>query len=45
VPEVIAFLPAIKGLGRDAEIATGETGIMIMGVIVIEPFKSLFCLL
>jgi len=36
VPGVIAFLPAIKGLRRDAEIATSETGIVIMGLIVMN---------
>jgi hypothetical protein len=38
---IIASFPAIKGLWGDAEIATGETGIMSMGVIIVKPFKSL----
>jgi hypothetical protein len=38
---VIAPFPAIESLGRDAKVAASETGIVIMGVAVIKPFKSL----
>jgi hypothetical protein len=42
---VVALFPAVQGLRRDAEVATGEPGIVLVGAIVIEPFKSLFGLL
>ena len=29
MPGVIASLPAVKGLGTDAEVAAGEAGIML----------------
>ena len=38
---VISSLPAAEGLRRDAKIATGEAGVLIMGFVVIEPFESL----
>jgi hypothetical protein len=41
MPGIIALFPAVEGLRRDAKIATGEAGILIMELVVIEPFKSL----
>jgi hypothetical protein len=41
MPGVIALFPAIEGLRRDAKVATGKAGILVMGFVVIEPFKSL----
>ena len=45
MPGVIALFPAVESLRRDAKIATGEAGILIMGSVVIEPFKPLTGLL
>ena len=42
---IIAPFPAVESLRGDAEVATGEPGIVLVGAIVIEPFKSLFGLL
>jgi hypothetical protein len=41
MPGIIAPFPAVESLRRDAKIATGEAGILIMTSVVIEPFKSL----
>ncbi len=41
IPGIIAFLPPIEGLRRDAKIATGETSISTTKVVVIKPFQSL----
>ena len=41
MPGIIAPFPAVESLRRNAKIAAGEAGILIMGPIVIEPFKSL----
>ena len=38
---VVALFPAVEGLRRDAKVATGEAGIVIMGFVVVKPFKSL----
>jgi hypothetical protein len=38
---VIEALPAVEGLGADAEIPAGEAGIVIMRVIVVKPFEPL----
>jgi len=35
---IVALFPAIEGLMRDVEVTTGETGIVIMGVVIIKPF-------
>ena len=35
---IIASLPAVKSLRTDVKVATGETGIVTMGVVVIKPF-------
>ncbi len=37
----IAVLPAVEGLGADAEISAGEARIVIMRVIVVKPFEPL----
>jgi hypothetical protein len=42
---VVALFPAVEGLRRDIEVAAGKSGIVFVGAIVIEPFKSLFGLL
>ncbi len=36
MPGVIAHFPAVESLGRDAEVAAGEPGILIIGTIVIK---------
>jgi hypothetical protein len=41
VPGLIALLPTIEGLGGDAKISAGKSGIVIMGFIVVKPFESL----
>jgi len=41
IPGIIASLPAIKGLRTDIKVTTGETSIVIMGIVVIKPFESL----
>jgi hypothetical protein len=41
VIRVIPLLPAVEGLRRDAKIATGEAGVLIMAPVVIEPLKFL----
>ena len=41
MPGVIAHFPAVESLGRDAKVAVGKLGILIMGIIVIKPFHSL----
>ena len=41
MPGIIAAFPAVESLRRDAKIATGETSVLIMGSVVIEPLKSL----
>jgi hypothetical protein len=38
---IIAPFPAVESLRRDAKIATGEAGVLIMRLVVIEPLKSL----
>ena len=38
---IVSLFPAIESRGRDAEVAASETGIAIMGVVVIKPFESL----
>jgi len=38
MPGVIASLPAVKSLGTDIEVTTGEASIATTGVIVIKPF-------
>jgi hypothetical protein len=42
VPGFIEFLPAIKDLRGDAALPKSEPGIEIVGVVVIDQFKSLF---
>jgi hypothetical protein len=41
MPGVIAPFPTVESLRRDAKIATGKAGVFVMGLVVIEPFKSL----
>jgi len=41
IPGIIALLPAIKGLWTDIKVPAGETGIVIMGIVIIKPFQSL----
>ena len=41
MPGVIASLPAVEGLRADAIVATGESGIVTTGVVVVKPFESL----
>jgi len=41
MPGIIAPFPAVEGLRGDAKIATGETGVLVMGFVVIKPLKSL----
>jgi hypothetical protein len=38
---IVSSFPAIEGLRGDAEVTASETGVMIMGVIVVKPFESL----
>ncbi len=38
MPGVIASLPPIEGLWRDAEVAAGEASIVTSAVVVIKPF-------
>jgi len=38
---IISPFPAVEGLRRDAEVAAGEAGVLIMGFVVIKPFQSL----
>ena len=38
---IIASLPAVEGLWADIEVAAGKPSIVITGVIVIKPLKSL----
>ena len=38
---VVAAFPAIEGLGRDAEIPAGKSGVVPMGVIVVKPLEPL----
>ncbi len=38
---VIAFLPAVKSLRADVEVAAGEASIVTTGIIVVKPLKSL----
>ncbi len=38
---IIAFLPPIEGLWRDAKVAAGKASIVTTAVVVIKPFKSL----
>ncbi len=41
MPGVIAFLPAVKSLEINIEVAAGEASIVTTGVVVIKPFESL----
>ena len=41
MPEIIASLPAVKGLGADIKMAAGEASIVPTGVLIIKPLKSL----
>jgi hypothetical protein len=41
MPGTIAPFPAVESLRRDAKVTASETGVLIMGFVVIEPFKSL----
>ncbi len=41
MPGVIASLPTVKSLWRDAKVAAGKAGIVSMRVVAIKPFKSL----
>ena len=41
MPGIIASLPAVEGLRADAIVATGESGIVTTGVVVVKPFESL----
>ncbi len=41
MPGVIASLPTVKSLWRDAKVAAGKASIVSMRVVVIKPFKSL----
>ncbi len=41
MPGIIAPLPAVEGLWADAEITAGETGIVIMALIVVKPLQPL----
>jgi len=38
---IVAPLPAVEGLGGDAKVAAGESGIVAMSPIVVKPFESL----
>jgi hypothetical protein len=38
---VIASLPTVEGLGGDAKVTAGKTGIVAMAFVVIKPLKSL----
>jgi hypothetical protein len=38
---VIAILPAIEGLGANPEVATSKPSVVVMRVIVVQPFDSL----
>jgi hypothetical protein len=42
---IVAVLPAVEGLGRNAEISAGETSIVAMPLVVVKPFESLLGLL
>jgi hypothetical protein len=41
LPGVIAHFAAGESLERNAKVAAGEPGILIMGIVVIKPLKSL----
>jgi len=41
MPGVIAFLPPIEGLWRDAKVAAAEVSIVTTAVVVIKPFELL----
>ncbi len=41
MPGVIASLPPIEGLWRDAKVAAGEASIVTSAVVVIKPLESL----
>ena len=41
MPGVIASLPTVKSLWRDAKVAAGKASIVSMRVVIIKPFKSL----
>ena len=38
---IISPFPAVEGLRRDAEVATGEPGVLVMGIVTLELLKSL----
>ena len=40
VIRIVPSLPPVEGLRRDTKIATGEAGVLMMRLVVIEPFKS-----
>ena len=40
VLRIVPSLPPVGGLRRDTKIATGEVGVLMMRLVVIEPFKS-----
>jgi hypothetical protein len=35
---IIAPFPPVKGLRTDAEVATGESSVVMVGVVVVKPF-------
>jgi hypothetical protein len=41
VMRIIAAFPAIEGLWADPKVATGKSAIVVMGAVVVKPFKSL----
>jgi len=41
MPGIIAPFPAIKSLGGYIEVTVGKSGIVVVGIVVIKPFKSL----
>ncbi len=41
MPGVIASLPPIEGLWRDARVATGKASIAATRLLVVKPFESL----
>jgi hypothetical protein len=38
MPQVIASLPAVKGLWADIKVAAGEASMVSMEIIVVKPF-------
>jgi len=41
VIRIVPSLPLVEGLRRDTKKVTGEAGVLMMRLVVIEPFKSL----